>query len=168
MRGAGSQAQISQQRVIVTSTHGGVSVQDGLRRITSTGRGHVSVVGVDQWGAMADVMRMVSEYGHRSVLYFAGPKEWRDAATRLLAWNKLCGANAISSVTVQCESWDATEAYGKMNHVLDNIGRTGGELPTCVVCANDSQSVGVARALPAPGVRIQQAVSVGGFDDMPG
>lgn len=167
MFSAACRAQISQPRVIVTSAHGGVSVQDGLRLMTSTDRRHVSVVGVDQWGAMADVMRMVSEYGHRSVLYFAGPKEWRDAATRLLAWNKLCGANAISSVTVQCESWDATEAYGKMNHVLDNIGRTGGELPTCVVCANDSQSVGVARALHEHGVRIPQDVSVVGFDDMP-
>ena len=105
MFSAACRAQISQPRVIVTSTHGGVSVQDGLRLMTSADRRHVSVVGVDQWGAMADVMRMVSEYGHRSVLYFAGPKEWRDAATRLLAWNKLCGANAISSVTVQCESW---------------------------------------------------------------
>ncbi|ETY72411.1 LacI family DNA-binding transcriptional regulator [Bifidobacterium moukalabense] len=167
MFSAACRAQISQPRVIVTSTHGSVSVQEGLRLMPAADRRRVSVVGVDQWGAMADVMHMVSEYGHRSVLYFAGPKEWRDATTRLVAWNKLCGANSVSSVTVQCESWDAAEAYGKMNHVLDNIGRTGGELPTCVVCANDSQAVGVARALHEHGVRIPQDVSVVGFDDMP-
>ena len=91
-------------------------------------RRRVSVVGVDQWSAMADVMHLVVEHGHRSVLYFAGPKEWRDAATRLMAWNKLCAANAVSSVTVQCETWESTEAYGKMNHILENIGRTGGNL----------------------------------------
>ena len=101
------------------------------------------------------------------MLYFAGPKEWRDAATRLLAWNKLCAANAVNSVTVQCETWESSEAYGKMNHILDNIGRTGGNLPTCMVCANDSQAVGVARALPEHGVRIPQDVSLVGFDDMP-
>lgn len=94
----------------------------------SADRRRVSVVGMDQWSAMADVMHLVVEYGHRSVLYFAGPKEWRDAATRLLAWNKLCAANAVNSVTVQCETWESSEAYGKMNHILDNIGRTGGNL----------------------------------------
>ena len=45
-----------------------------------------------------------------------------------MAWNKLCAANAVSSVTVQCETWESTEAYGKMNHILENIGRTGGNL----------------------------------------
>lgn len=114
--------------MIVTSTHGNVSVQDGLRLMKPADRRRVSVVGVDQWAAMADVMHLVVEYGHRSVLYFAGPKEWRDAATRLMAWNKLCAANTVSSVTVQCETWESTEAYGKMNHILENIGRTGGNL----------------------------------------
>ena len=149
------------------STHGGIGVQDGLRLMKPADRRRVSVVGMDQWSAMADVMHLVVEYGHRSVLYFAGPKEWRDAATRLLAWNKLCAANAVNSVTVQCETWESSEAYGKMNHILDNIGRTGGNLPTCMVCANDSQAVGVARALHEHGVRIPQDVSLVGFDDMP-
>ena len=36
-----------------------------------------------------------------------------------MAWNKLCAANAVSSVTVQCETWESTEAYGKMNHILE-------------------------------------------------
>ena len=54
-----------------------------------------------------------------------------------------------------------------MNHILDNVGRAGGGLPTCMVCANDSQAVGVARALHEHGVRIPQDVSLVGFDDMP-
>lgn len=167
MFSAACRTRIAPPRVIVTSTHGGIGVQDGLRLMKSADRRRVSVVGMDQWSAMADVMHLVVEYGHRSVLYFAGPKEWRDAATRLLAWNKLCAANAVNSVTVQCETWESSEAYGKMNHILDNIGRTGGNLPTCMVCANDSQAVGVARALHEHGVRIPQDVSLVGFDDMP-
>lgn len=167
MFSAACRAQITQPRVIVTSTHGNVSVQDGLRLMKPADRRRVSVVGVDQWAAMADVMHLVVEHGHRSVLYFAGPKEWRDAATRLMAWNNLCAANTVSSVTVQCETWESTEAYGKMNHILENIGRTGGNLPTCMVCANDSQAVGVARALHEHGMRIPQDVSLVGFDDMP-
>ena len=83
MFSAACRTQVMQPRVIVTSTHGSIGVQDGLRLMSSTDRRRVSVVGVDQWSAMADVMRLVVEYGHRSVLYFAGPKDWRDAATRL-------------------------------------------------------------------------------------
>lgn len=83
MFSAACRAQITQPRVIVTSTHGSISVQDGLRLMKPADRRRVSVVGVDQWSAMADVMHLVVEHGHRSVLYFAGPKEWRDAATRL-------------------------------------------------------------------------------------
>ena len=167
MFSAACRTQITSPRVIVTSTHGSIGVQDGLRLMKPADRRRVSVVGMDQWSAMSDVMRLVVGYGHRSVLYFAGPKEWRDAATRLLAWNKLCAANSVSSVTVQCDTWESSEAYGKMNHILDNIGRIGGSLPTCVICANDSQAVGVARALHEHGVRIPQDVSLVGFDDMP-
>ena len=98
MFSAACRAQITQPRVIVTSTHGSISVQDGLRLMKPADRRRVSVVGVDQWSAMADVMHLVAEHGHRSVLYFAGPKEWRDAATRLMAWNKLCAANAVSAM----------------------------------------------------------------------
>ena len=141
MFSAACRTQVMQPRVIVTSTHGSIGVQDGLRLMSSADRRRVSVVGVDQWSAMADVMRLVVEYGHRSVLYFAGPK--------------------------QCETWEPSEAYGKMNHILDNVGRAGGGLPTCMVCANDSQAVGVARALHEHGVRIPQDVSLVGFDDMP-
>ena len=107
MFSAACRTRIAQPRVIVASTHGGIGVQDGLRLMKSADRRRVSVVGMDQWSAMADVMHLVVEYGHRSVLYFAGPKEWRDAATRLLAWNKLCAANAVNSVTVQCETWES-------------------------------------------------------------
>ena len=133
----------------------------------SADRRRVSVVGMDQWSAMADVMHLVVEYGHRSVLYFAGPKEWRDAATRLLAWNKLCAANAVNSVTVQCETWESPKRTATMNHTPRQHRPHRRQSATCMVCANDSQAVGVARALHEHGVRVPQDVSLVGFDDMP-
>ena len=75
-------------------------MQDGLRLMKSADRRRVSVVGMDQWSAMADVMHLVGGIRAPFGAVFAGPKEWRDAATRLLAWNKLCAANAVNSVTV--------------------------------------------------------------------
>ena len=164
---AACRTQINQPRVFVTSTHGGLSISEGLRMIRQRDRGKVSFVGIDQGGAMDEVVRLLGEYGHRRALYFAGPSEWRDSATRLDAWVKLSMAKSISSVTVRCDTWDSSEAYGRMNHLLDSIGRAGGVLPTAVVAANDSQAVGIARALHEHGVRIPQDVSLIGFDDMP-
>lgn len=168
MFSAACRTQISRPRVLITSAHGGMGVQEELRLLRPADRRKVALVGIDQWGAMEDVMHILKARGHRSALYFAGPREWRDAFTRLTAWNKLCATNAVNSVTVQCKTWEGGEAYAKMNHVLENIGRSGGRLPSAVVTANDAQAMGVARAMHEHGVRIPQDVSLVGFDDMPG
>ena len=123
-----------------------------------------ALVGIDQWGAMAEVMRLVVEYGHRRALYFAGPQEWRDAGTRLAAWRQLCAEHAVECVVEQCESWESAEAYTRMNHVLEDFGSRGAALPSLVVTANDSQAVGVMRALHEHRLRIPQDVSLVGFD----
>ncbi|RSX55511.1 LacI family transcriptional regulator [Bifidobacterium dolichotidis] len=164
---AAIRAPLSQPRVIVTSSHGAMSIPEAMRLLPREKRSKTSCVGIDQYGAMAEVHRLVLDYGHRNVLYFAGPQDWRDAYTRLRAWNKACFSSPMSSVTVQCSSWDAGEAYQRMNHVLENIGRIGAKPPTCVICANDAHAIGVLRALHEHGVRVPQEVSVVGFDDMP-
>nr|WP_236022659.1 LacI family DNA-binding transcriptional regulator [Bifidobacterium phasiani] len=167
MFSAACHAQVRQPRVFVTSTHGELGIREGVSAIRPADRRRVAFAGIDQWGAMADVMHLVTEYGHRSTLYFAGPREWRDAATRAAAWNQLCRERAVSCTVVRCGSWDSSEAYSRMNRLLDEHGRAGAELPTVVVTANDSQAVGVARALHEHGLRIPQDISLVGFDDMP-
>ncbi|EFA22190.1 LacI family DNA-binding transcriptional regulator [Bifidobacterium gallicum] len=164
---AAFRAPITQPRVVITSSHGAMSIPEAMRLLSRDVRSRTSCVGIDQYGAMTELHQQVLDYGHRNVLYFAGPREWRDAYTRLLAWNKACASSPMSSVTVQCATWDAGEAYQRMNHVLENIGRIGAKPPTCVVCANDAMAVGVLRALHEHGVRVPQEVSVVGFDDMP-
>lgn len=159
---------LARPRVIITSTHGGLSMSAAGRMMRSENRRQTALVGVDQWGAMSEVMRLVAGYGHRSALYFAGPSDWRDAATRMVAWRKLAAEHSISSRVVQCMSWDASEAYGRMNHVLDRFGFSGSAKPTVVVTANDAQAVGVIRALHEHRIRVPQDVSVVGFDDISG
>lgn len=161
-------AKVTQPSGVITSTHGNVSVGEGLRMLGARGRRRVSLVGVDQWGGMASVMQLIVKYGHRNVLFFAGPGQWRDASTRLVAWNKLCAQHKVNSVTVQCGDWESGDAYRRMNHILDNIGSNGGRLPTCAVCSNDVMAIGVIRALHEHGVRVPDDMSVTGFDDIPG
>ncbi|RSX53467.1 LacI family transcriptional regulator [Bifidobacterium goeldii] len=164
---AACRVQVSQPRVIVSSTHGTMSVREGLGLVRERDRSKVSMVGIDQWGAMVEIVRLMTEYGHRRALYFSGPHEWRDAATRLAAWRNLCAQNAVYSSVAYCKTWGSAEAYATMNHVLDEAGRSGSPLPTVVVTANDSQAVGVARSLHEHGLRIPQDMSLVGFDDMP-
>ncbi|TPF92664.1 LacI family DNA-binding transcriptional regulator [Bifidobacterium sp. UTBIF-78] len=168
MFAAACRAGVTQPRVIVTSTHGQVTVREGLSLIPSDNRRRTSLVGIDQWDAMGKVVRLLAEYGHKSALYFAGPNEWRDAHTRLDAWRKLSAAKSIDSQIVRCHTWDSDEAYAHMNHLLDEYGQRGAALPTVVVSANDNQAMGICRALHEHGVRIPQDVSVVGFDDMSG
>ncbi|KAB5608084.1 LacI family DNA-binding transcriptional regulator [Bifidobacterium jacchi] len=162
---AACRMRVSQPRVIVASTHGEWGAQEGKR--VMRGHDHVSMLGIDQWGAMGDVAHLLGQYGHRRVLYFAGPQEWRDARTRLEGWNRAARERSISSATLRCETWGSSEAYARMNHVLESIGSSGGVLPTAIVTANDAQAVGVIRALYEHSIRIPQDVSVVGFDDLP-
>ncbi|MCI1833161.1 MAG: LacI family transcriptional regulator [Bifidobacterium sp.] len=167
MFSAACHARVSRPVVLVTSTHGGMSMREGLSLIRPEDRRRTEVVGIDQWGAVGDVVDLILRYGHRRALYFAGPREWRDAATRRASWMELSKAHSIDSRIVQCNSWDSSEAYARMNHEIDRIGSVGGNLPTVVVTANDGQAVGVARAMHEHGIRIPQDVSLVGFDDMP-
>ncbi|WP_236034357.1 LacI family DNA-binding transcriptional regulator [Bifidobacterium saguinibicoloris] len=160
-------AKLDQPRVIVTSTHGGMSMREARSLVPEDGLSRTSFVGLDQWGAMADVMRLVTAAGHRHVLYLAGPPEWRDAATRLTAWETLSANESVRTQVMRCSTWESGEAYAKMNRLIDTAGVTGAPLPTVVVTANDSQAVGVARALHEHSLRVPQDVSIVGFDDMP-
>ena len=168
MFAAACRARVTQPRVIVTATHGQMTVREGLGLISTENKRRTALVGIDQWGAMAKVVALLGEYGHKSALYFAGPNEWRDAHTRLDAWRKLAASRSIDSQIVRCHTWDASEAYAHMNHLIDEYGRRGTALPTAVVAANDNQAVGIMRALHEHGLRIPRDISVVGFDDMSG
>jgi DNA-binding LacI/PurR family transcriptional regulator len=168
MLSAACRTRLAEPRVLVTSTHGNLSMSRAGGLMDAEGRKRTAIVGVDQWGAMREVAGLVARFDHRSALYFSGPLQWRDAATRLLGWRKASAAQLIESREIQCESWDSSEAYARMNHELESIGSSGARKPTVVVTANDAQAIGVARALHEHGIRVPQDISLVGFDDMAG
>ncbi|MCI1636312.1 LacI family DNA-binding transcriptional regulator [Bifidobacterium sp.] len=162
---AACNAKIPQPRVLVTSTHGaGVRSNSALRKLSGK---NAAIVGVDQWYAMHEVATLLHRLGHRSAWYLAGPSEWRDASTRLAAWKQSCTEFSIDSKTIVTQSWDASEAYARINHLLEDSGERGASLPTVIVTANDNQAIGVTRALHEHGIRIPTDMSLVGFDDIP-
>lgn len=155
-------------RVILTSTHGSVSIHEGrslLKQNSSSSVSKFSFIGVNQWRAMADVVSVVNSSGHRDALYVAGPLMWRDAATRLSAWNKISQANSMRSRIMQCTSWKSSESYSRMNHVIEQCGVEGAQLPSVIVAASDLQAIGVIRSLYEHGFKVPADVSVVGFGD---
>ncbi|MGO1345841.1 MAG: LacI family DNA-binding transcriptional regulator [Bifidobacterium psychraerophilum] len=162
---AACNAKVAQPRVLVTSTHGtGARGNSALRKLTGK---NAAIVGVDQWYAMHEVVGLLHRLGHRSAWYLAGPGEWRDAATRLAAWEQSCAEFSVDSVSIATQSWDASEAYARINHHLEDCGERGASLPTVIVTANDNQAIGVTRALHEHGIRIPKDMSLVGFDDIP-
>ena len=162
---AACQVNVTQPRVIVTSTHGGMGIEEALSH--NLGSDRVALTGIDQWGAIQQVVRQLVQLGHRRVLYMAGPPEWRDASTRLASWWKACAQYHVKTAVVHARSWESAESYTLMNHLIDERGMTGRSMPTAVVTATDNQAVGVARSLQEHGIRIPQDVSLAGFDDIP-
>ncbi|MCI2157074.1 LacI family DNA-binding transcriptional regulator [Bifidobacterium crudilactis] len=156
---------ISPPRVVVTATHGiGAAGKSALRRLSAR---NAAVVGIDQWSAIHEVAVAVHGMGHRSAWYLAGPSQWRDAATRLLAWERCSAEYSIDSRTIRAQTWSPMEAYARINHYLEAYGERGGNLPTVIVTGNDNQAIGVARALHEHSIRIPKDVSLVGFDDIP-
>ncbi|BDR54229.1 LacI family transcriptional regulator [Bombiscardovia apis] len=162
---AACKAQVSQPRVIVTSTHGALRADEVLGRSPDSSR--LAFTGIDQWGAVQEVARLLALRGHRTALYMAGPSGWRDATTRLDSWRQAAKKYRIRTAVVRSQTWQARESYALMNHLIDERGMTGRALPSAVVTANDNQAVGAARALHEHGLRIPQDISIVGFDDIP-
>ena len=152
-------------RVIITSTHGAVTVEEA--KALSGAKSPVAFLGMDQWTATHEVVQMLYDLGHRDTLYLNGPSNWRDATTRRLAWEHYCGKLGMTTRALDVDSWEAKDAYRVVTTLLDEKRSAGEALPTAIVAANDNQAAAAMRALHEHGLRIPQDVSVVGFDDIP-
>ena len=152
-------------RVILTSTHGGVSIAEA---VTATGNSHIALMGIDQSSAMHDIADLLAGLGHRHAMYVPGPDNWRDAVTRQVSWTRYANELSIATHYLHDASWDANDAYLAVGSAIDEYQAAGEPLPTAIVAANDNQAVGALRALHEHGLRVPQDVSVVGFDDIPG
>ena len=153
--------------VCITSTHGAISAHEGMNILRRHNNIDYSIIGTNHWRAMSDIVSLISHYGHKNAIYFAGPSKWRGSSTRLIAWRSLSASQSIHSHIVQCLSWKSSESYARMNHMLEKFGIDGTSLPSVVVTSSDEQAVGVVRSLYEHGLKIPSDISVVGFGDIP-
>jgi DNA-binding LacI/PurR family transcriptional regulator len=120
-----------------------------------------ALVTVDQVTGARDATRHLLDAGHRTVWHVSGPPDWYDSAGRIEGWEAVLREAGAEVPPLMAGDWSAASGYA--------VGRMLARMPevTAIFAANDSQALGVLRALSERGRRVPHDVSVVGFDDLP-
>jgi Transcriptional regulators len=125
---------------------------------------HCDAITIDNYGGAQAMMRHLHELGHTHIAFVRGPEKNADARERLRGYRQTMRSLDASWRRALEYAGDFTEESGFA------AGRRIAEtapLPTAVFAANDSMAVGLMAAFVAAGVRVPEAISVVGFDDIP-
>lgn len=141
------------------AVYGGVPIASSVGRIPGVCRQVVVDTLQTEMGRLAT--QHLLELGHETVFHLAGPVEWDVARQRRDGWSAALAAAGRWEPAVLQGDWSARSGY--------ELGRqlaTRAEV-TAVFTANDSQAMGLMRALTEAGRAVPGAVSVVGNDDVP-
>jgi LacI family transcriptional regulator len=118
------------------------------------------VVAADHRTALTELLDLLYGYGHRSMVYLAGPSGSASNARRVAAVHDYLDDHA--NVRVQILPCGATfdDGCAAATGVLDSSA-------TGVLAFNDLVATGLMGALTDQGVRVPGDISVVGFDDIP-
>jgi LacI family transcriptional regulator len=131
-----------------------------LNSSTST----ADAITIDNYGGARAMMRHLHELGHTRIAFVRGPQHNADARERLRGYrHAMRGMAATSLRALECGG-DFTEESG---FIAGRKLAAASSRPTAVFAANDSMAVGVLSAFAAAGIKVPDAMSVAGFDDIP-
>jgi DNA-binding LacI/PurR family transcriptional regulator len=119
------------------------------------------MVFIDQQHGVTLVANHLLAAGHRAVAEICGPENWVDAHLRHEAFVQALSVGGVS-VTASVEgNWTSQSGYEAALKLLNR-----GTKFTALFAANDQMALGAIRALNERGLRVPEAVSVVGFDDV--
>nr|WP_272944074.1 substrate-binding domain-containing protein [Actinopolymorpha alba] len=114
----------------------------------------------DDQATMVEVVRKLSELGHRDLLHIAGPQDWPSARLRLAGYLEACERFGLRSHGEPSGHWHPETGRQAIEALLD-------ETPvTAVVAASDHIGVGVLGAAHRRGWAVPGRLSVTGWDDL--
>jgi LacI family transcriptional regulator len=119
---------------------------------------------IDNYGGARAMMRHLHELGHTRIAFVCGPRHNADARERLRGYRHAMRGTAAKSLRALEWSGDFTEESG---FAAGSRIAAQAAPPTAVFSANDSMAVGVMASLAAAGIKVPEAMSVVGFDDIP-
>jgi LacI family transcriptional regulator len=126
--------------------------------------GNSDAITIDNFGGARAMMRYLHDLGHRRIAFVCGPAHNADARERLRGYRHSMRSFATPADRALEFEGVFTEESGYA------AGRKIAEsavLPTAVFAANDSMAVGLLAAFAAAGIRVPEAMTVVGFDDIP-
>jgi DNA-binding LacI/PurR family transcriptional regulator len=123
----------------------------------------VQITAIDQERGARLATGHLVELGHTRIAHIAGPQPWFDATARLRGWRSELRRNGLRPGPLVAGDWTAASGH-RIGMQLVRRKR----LPSAVFVANDLMALGFVRAMHDEGIAVPDAVSVVGFDDMPG
>jgi len=120
----------------------------------------------NQQGAHNAVQHLL-ELGHRRIACISGPAEFEVARERIEGWRRAlmeAGITPDESLVIESD-FSSPGGYESARRLLR--AQTGSTTPvTGIFASNDMMAIGVLRAAAELGIKVPQALSVVGFDDI--
>jgi DNA-binding LacI/PurR family transcriptional regulator len=99
--------------------------------------------------------------GHPTVHHLAGPLGWLGTTARIEGWRRALTAAGRPVTTPQHGDWSTRSGYEIGLRMLQR------DKPTAVFTGNDQMALGLLKAAGELGIKVPDALSVVGFDDIP-
>ncbi|MEP2980582.1 MAG: LacI family DNA-binding transcriptional regulator [Lentilitoribacter sp.] len=120
------------------------------------------LVGFNNYKAMASIVQLVLDKGHRNIAMLAGIADNNDRASARIAGFKAKTAEygLKDPIVLECE-YDidkARKAFANLHQTL--------KTPTALICANDVLAVGAVLEAQSQGLNVPDDISITGFDDI--
>jgi len=125
-------------------------------------------VEVDQAAGIGLALTRLSQAGHQSIGYLAGPEGHLDADQRLRGFYRHAAALGVHvrAEWVQRTSFSIESGQDCMRAFLDQRKSRRSELPTAFLAANDYVAAGALSACAEAGLHVPAELSIIGFDDV--
>ncbi len=123
---------------------------------------YIKSILVNNYDAMAELTKGLVSRGYRRFSFIGGPENTDDNMERYRAFTDVLSKNHIK---FQAKNYHAGDYRQKSGYMTAKLMALSGNLPDCIVCANDLMAIGAMKALKDAGYRVPDDVAVTGFDD---
>jgi LacI family transcriptional regulator, galactose operon repressor len=125
-----------------------------------TGSASTPVVAADYRGGLGELLDLLYDDGHRSMVYLAGAPQSASNVQRLAAVQDFLHDHPDTAIQVLSCGVNFADGYDAVERVLASSA-------TGILAFNDLVAMGLLSALSERGVSVPGQVSVVGFDDIP-
>jgi DNA-binding LacI/PurR family transcriptional regulator len=129
---------------------------------TNAAPGVPNVIVDQQYGTRLAIEHLLA-LGHNQIACITGPPLWSASKERRKGWAKALKHAGLELGPCIEGDWSAESGFAAAVKLLDQHPKDF----TAIVAANDHMALGVLRALHAKGIRVPEAISVVGYDDLP-